>query len=188
MTEATSRSSAIAEPFRTTKSQRESVPWLNGAGMTQVVIATPRWRVSIAEEPRQSTFSTITGYDRLITPIGTVPIELSGPATEHELADGAARVVHSIQPLTTLRFAGEWAPMCRASAPTRALNVMGKRGQVGTSVQIGPLDTPDPDTVRIYLEISTETAVVVPPGSLHLPTNFEQYATIVIAAEGIWSR
>lgn len=180
MSESPVWTSWAATPLRTNKSERIAVPWLNGAGMTSVVFETPRWRISIAEEPRESRFSTIVGYDRVIIPIGAVPLELSDPADATET--GATGMTHLIEPLTTFRFPGEWAPTCRATHPTRALNVMTARGHVDMSVTIGAPIRAHIDTVRVYLEIDTETALLVPPGCPDLPTNFGLTATAVLTA------
>ncbi|SEM50215.1 HutD family protein [Rhodococcus maanshanensis] len=155
--------------FRTTASDRRVVPWLNGQGTTQVVAETGDWRVSIADEPLESTFSVIAGYDRLIIPIGSVALELTGPpfsATE----DGRGAVTpvcHIVEPLHTFAFPGEWAPASRASSSTRALNVMTRRGVADMAVEIGTSEIPDRSgSVRICLDLATEDALIVPPGEL----------------------
>ncbi|MGW6376066.1 HutD family protein [Rhodococcus sp. NPDC055112] len=160
------------------------VPWLNGRGTTQVVAATDRWRVSIAEEPTESRFSVIEGYDRLIVPIGSVSLELAGPpySAAPEGIDVGTVVHHVVEPLQTLAFPGEWAPTSRASSRTRALNVMARRGEVGMTVEIGPTEIPDRSgSVRICLDLATEDALIVPPGELMPSVEPGRYAIISIS-------
>ena len=147
---------------RTTRDDRESVRWRNGQGTTQVVAETDLWRVSIADEPTSSTFSVIDGYDRFFIPIGAVPIELSGaPLGSEEL--GVVR--HVVAPLETIEFPGEWAPQCRVETPTRALNVMVRRGLASATVRIGePPAVADPDALLVLVDPATEDAVLLPPG------------------------
>ncbi|WP_345344525.1 HutD family protein [Rhodococcus olei] len=160
------------------------VPWLNGQGTTQVVAETGDWRVSIAEEPLESTFSVIAGYDRLIIPIGSVALELTGPpfsATEDGL-DAAIVVRHVIEPLQSFAFPGEWAPTSRAASRTRALNVMARRGVADMMVEIGSSEIPDRSgSVRICLDLATEDALVVPPGELMPPVRPGRCAIISIS-------
>ncbi|MFE3289219.1 HutD family protein [Rhodococcus sp. NPDC059234] len=167
--------------FRTTVSDRRVVPWLNGQGTTQVVAETDNWRVSIAEEPLQSTFSVIEGYDRLITPIGSVALELTGPpfsATPDGL-DAGTVVRHVVEPLHVFAFPGEWAPTSRATGRTRALNVMTRRGVVDMTVEIGSSAIPDrSSSVRICLDLVTEDALIVPPGEV-MPSGGEGSRAII---------
>ncbi|PTR25759.1 hypothetical protein C8K36_106192 [Rhodococcus sp. OK519] len=144
---------------RTTRDDRVSVRWRNGQGTTQVVAETELWRVSIADEPTSSTFSVIDGYDRLFMPIGEVPIELTG-------ADDASGVVRRVvEPLQTIAFPGEWAPECRVEAPSRALNVMVRRGAATATMRFGePPRVADPTALLVLVDPVTETAVLLPPG------------------------
>lgn len=147
---------------RTTRDDRESVRWRNGQGTTQVVAETDLWRVSIADEPTSSTFSVIDGFDRFFTPIGAVPIELSGAPSASE-APGVVR--HVVEPLQTIAFPGEWAPQCRVETPTRALNVMVRRGWATATVRIGePPVVADPAALLVLVDPVTEDAVLLPPG------------------------
>ncbi|WP_241566132.1 HutD family protein [Prescottella agglutinans] len=147
---------------RTTRDDRESVRWRNGQGTTQVIAETDLWRVSIADEPTSSTFSVIDGYDRFFVPIGAVPIELSGPPFGSE-APGVVR--HVVAPLQTIEFPGEWAPRCRVETPTRALNVMVRRGRATATVRIGePPAVADPAALLVLVDPVTEDAVLLPPG------------------------
>ncbi|GAB2634370.1 HutD family protein [Prescottella soli] len=148
----------------TTRDDRESVRWRNGQGTTQVVAETDLWRVSIADEPTSSTFSVIDGYDRFFIPVGAVPIELSGAPFASEASETGV-VRHVVEPLQTFAFPGEWAPQCRVETPTRALNVMARRGRATATVRIGePPAVADPDALLILVDPVTEDAVLLPPG------------------------
>lgn len=144
-----------APALRTSRADRESVRWRNGQGTTQVVAETELWRVSIADEPTSSTFSVIDDYDRLFMPIGEVSIELTGADAVH----------HVVAPLETIEFPGEWAPACRVEAPTRALNVMVRRGMATATMLIGrPPRAADPTALVVLVDPVTEAAVLLPPG------------------------
>lgn len=188
MTNRTSGETEYGTPsFRTAASDRRVVPWLNGQGTTQVVAATDQWRVSIAEEPTESRFSVIEGYDRLITPIGSVSLELAGPpfVAAPGSVDAATVVRHVVDPLHTLAFPGEWAPASRASSRTRALNVMGRRGEVDMTVEIGSAEIPDDSaSVRIFLDLVTEAALIVPPGEPMPPVPRGRCALVSISPAG----
>ncbi|MGO4203205.1 HutD family protein [Rhodococcus sp. TAF43] len=155
---------------RTTRDDRVSVRWRNGQGTTQVVAETDLWRVSIADEPTSSTFSVIDGFDRLFMPIGAVPIELTGapfgPGADPDAPDAAAGVVrHVVAPLQTIAFPGEWAPGCRVEAPTRALNVMVRRGAATATMRFGePPRAADPAALVVLVDPVTEEAVLLPAG------------------------
>lgn len=152
---------------RTTRDDRVSVRWRNGQGTTQVVAETDLWRVSIADEPTASNFSVIDGYDRLFMPIGDVPIELTGAPLAPETVEGAApgAVRHVVAPLETMAFPGEWAPQCRVATPTRALNVMVRRGAATATMRFGaPPRVADPAALLVLVDPATEEAVLLPPG------------------------
>ncbi|SDD21868.1 HutD family protein [Rhodococcus tukisamuensis] len=173
--------------FRTTASDRTVVPWLNGQGTTQVVAETGDWRVSIADEPLESTFSVIAGYDRLIIPIGSVALELTGPpfSATGDGVDAVTVVRHVIEPLQTFAFPGEWAPTSRASRRTRALNVMTRRGVADMTVEIGSSEIPDrSSSARICLDLATEEALIVPPGEPMPPVPRGRCALISISPAG----
>ncbi|WP_137872340.1 HutD family protein [Rhodococcus sp. Q] len=170
--------------FRTTASDRTVVPWLNGQGTTQVVAETGDWRVSIAEEPLESTFSVIAGYDRLIIPIGSVALELTGPpfSAPPDGLDAVSVVRHVIEPLQIFAFPGEWAPTSRASSRTRALNVMTRRGAADMTVEIGSSEISGRSgSVRICLDLATEDALIVPPGELMPPVGPGSWAIISLS-------
>ncbi|NKS96293.1 hypothetical protein GS498_01210 [Rhodococcus hoagii] len=146
-----------APALRSTRDDRATVRWRNGQGTTQVVAETETWRVSIADEPTASTFSVIDGYDRLFMPIGGVPVELTGAG------DATPRTV---APLETTAFAGEWAPACRVETPTRALNVMVRRGAATATMRFGePPRTADPTELVVLVDPVTELALLLPPGN-----------------------
>lgn len=170
-------------PFRTFVSDREVVPWLDGQGTTQVVAAADQWRVTITEEPTEWKFSVMEEYDRLLTPIGSVPIELAGRPFRAPWVEVATEVHHRVEPLETFAFPGEWAPMSRASRRTRTLNVMGRRGLVRMRVQVGSTAIPvHPGSVRIYVDLASEAAVIMPPGDFEPPSCPGMCAVISIAS------
>ena len=165
---------------RTTREDRESVRWRNGQGTTQVVAETDLWRVSIADEPTSSTFSVIDGFDRFFMPIGAVPIELSGAPSEPE-APGVVR--HVVAPLQTFAFPGEWAPQCRVETPTRALNVMVRRGRATATVRVGePPAVADPAALLVLVDPVTEEAVLLPPGCTDAFAMTDPCAVLTITA------
>lgn len=164
----------------TARSQRQTTPWLNGQGSTQVVLATGAWRISVADEPLVSKFSVFAGYDRVIMPIGRVSLHLEDPQrhTEPGTRPSLSKVV---RPLVSFAFPGEWAPVCRSSAPTRALNVMTKRGAAAVAIRMKQPNPPAvSDALRLYFDVETEVALVVPPGAQHEPVHSGRYVLITI--------
>lgn len=165
---------------------REVVRWRNGQGTTQVVAEAELWRVSIADEPTESTFSVIEDMDRLLTPIGSEPMDLIGPALEQPVRGSTDDVVrYRVEPLQTFAFPGEWAPQGRVARPSRALNVMGRRGRVEMTVRIGDPSVPvATDAVRIYVDLATEDAMILPPGDFAAPNWSGTCAVVSIAFTG----
>ena len=98
-----------------------SSPWRNGAGATRELAtaadATGRilWRISVADLDRDAPFSTFPGLDRLLVALG--PLRLTVDGRQRRLAAG-----------DQVRFAGEAPVAVALAAPTRALNVMTRRG------------------------------------------------------------
>lgn len=139
----------------TDRSRRHPQPWVNGQGTTEVIAATDDWRVSVADVPTSSAFSSIAGFDRLFVPLGEESIEFDSPTTGR---------VHRVQPLRPFAFPGEWAPVCRIGAPTRALNVMTRRDTSVAEIHVGaepaPLDTAG---TRIFVSVDSEKAIIAPP-------------------------
>lgn len=160
--------------IRTTRADRKSVRWRNGQGTTQVVAETDLWRVSIADEPTSSTFSVMDGFDRLFMPIGEVPIELTGSD------DVVPRVV---TPLQTIAFPGEWAPACRVETPTRALNVMARRGVIAATMRFGePPRVADAAALVVLVDPASEDAVLLPPGCVDPVEMTDPCAIVTITA------
>ncbi|WP_254699061.1 HutD family protein [Rhodococcus sp. SGAir0479] len=169
---------------RTSRDDRVTVRWRNGQGTTQVIAETEWWRVSIADEPTSSTFSVIEGYDRLIMPLGTVSMELSGTPSGAEFApDGVAR--HVVAPLQTFAFPGEWAPRGRVDTPTRALNVMVRRDAATATMRLGTRPgEADPAALLVLVDPVTEEAIVVPPGSTDAFTAGDPCAVVTVTTFG----
>jgi uncharacterized protein len=117
-----------------------ATPWRNGGGTTYEIAAEPEgsdladfdWRVSIAEVAAPGPFSAFAGVDRSLTLI-------DGPGLELTI-DG---VRHVLQPLETVRFAGESMTVGAIPyGPTRDLNVMTRRDLVHASVELVEVDGP----------------------------------------------
>ncbi|MFI6358608.1 HutD family protein [Streptomyces sp. NPDC050743] len=96
-------------------------PWRNGAGATrQLATGTDAsgrvlWRISVADLDRDAPFSTFPALDRLFVALG--PLRLTVDGRQQRLAaDDQAR------------FAGEASVAVVLGTPTRALNVMTRRG------------------------------------------------------------
>jgi environmental stress-induced protein Ves len=100
------------------RSDRQRVPWKNGAGATEVIATgegqPAAWRISVADlGPARTTFSSFPGLHRVFTVVGDHGVTLSW----------GSRTV-DLDPLVPLPFDGELAPDCVASGPTSAFNVM----------------------------------------------------------------
>ncbi|WP_173007945.1 HutD family protein [Mycolicibacterium sp. P1-18] len=100
------------------RSDRQRIPWANGAGATEVVATgegrPSAWRVSVADlSPARTTFSAFPGLDRVFTVVGDSGVTLSWPGRSVDL-----------DPLEPYAFDGGQAPDCVASGPTSAFNVM----------------------------------------------------------------
>jgi environmental stress-induced protein Ves len=99
-------------------SDRQRIPWKNGAGATEVVATgdgrPPAWRISVADlGAARTTFSSFPGLDRVFTVVGDHGVTLSW----------AGRSV-DLRPLEPHAFSGQLAPDCVPSGPTSAFNVM----------------------------------------------------------------
>ncbi len=112
-------------PIRLPAAARQAQPWVNGQGVTTPVTcgpatgpgAQPLWWVNIARIPGDCDFSELVGIDRLFMPLEDVPLTLD--------LDGPRAAAY----LEVIGFAGEMAPRCTAAGPTRALNLMLRRGR-----------------------------------------------------------
>ena len=102
-------------------SQVAPVPWANGAGATRELAAVRgaggemRWRVSVADLDRDACFSVLPGIDRLFVALGPLDLFVEGRRSALVAGD-------------MVRFAGETAVAVHVDRPTRALNVMTRRG------------------------------------------------------------
>ena len=100
----------------------QTKPWKNGQGTTRDILLSPEAedfdiRVSLADIPRESTFSAFPGITRHIT-------LLAGDAMTLAFADGNAE---HLRPMVPLTFDSGQTPFCQASAGTvRVLNVMAR--------------------------------------------------------------
>jgi environmental stress-induced protein Ves len=106
----------------------KSMPWKNGMGVTQEVIAHPPgsdmasfgWRVSIAHVGADGPFSVFAGIDRTIA-------LLDGAGLYLDMPDGAVELSPRSDPLS---FSGDLKISSRnRNGPTIDLNIMTRRGQ-----------------------------------------------------------
>jgi environmental stress-induced protein Ves len=117
--------------------------WANGAGTTRQVSAEPDrsgidsfdWRVSIADVVGECSFSAFPGIDRTILLVEGRVMVLAIDGVECRL-----------DPLAPVRFGGEADVRCSVpDGPTRDLNIMCRRGEWSTSVEV--LDARKPVSV-----------------------------------------
>lgn len=132
----------LLDPTRVTP-----VPWLNGAGVTRELRSdtapdgTLRWRISVADLVGSAEFSTFPGLDRLFVPLGPLQLTVEGRVQSCEAGD-------------QVRFSGEAQVTSTIPAPTRALNVMTRRGLCRAEVALrsrNGSDSPDPSVVATVL-------------------------------------
>ncbi|MFF0452925.1 HutD family protein [Nocardia africana] len=96
-------------------------PWRNGGGATrELAVSTAPcgnilWRISVADLDRDAAFSVFPGMDRLFTALGTLRLIVDGSPVD---------MLAGCQ----MRFTGETPVSVSLPAPTRALNVMTRRG------------------------------------------------------------
>lgn len=132
-------------------------PWRNGAGTTRELAAATDpagellWRISVADLDRGSAFSTFPDTDRLFVALG--PLRLT--------VDGADRV---LQAGDQMRFDGEAAVTATVAAPTRALNVMTRRGRFHAEVTLHTRGSAaeSPEVVTVDLGDRTAEVRLVP--------------------------
>ena len=109
----------------------EAVPWRNGAGTTRELAAMlcpdgqPLWRVSVGELPEDAAFSVYPEVDRVFVALGAMVLVID--AMSVRLAAGEQ-----------VRFPGEATVMVKPERPTRALNVMTRRGLCRAEVGVRP--------------------------------------------------
>lgn len=129
-------------------SQVAPTPWRNGAGATRELTTETDasgqvlWRISVADLDRDAPFSTFPGLDRLFVALG--PLRLTVDGRQQPLAAG-----------DQARFAGEAPVTVALDAPTRALNVMTRRGACRAEVTLRPASAP-----RLPADVTTLTVLL----------------------------
>ena len=128
------------------RSRRQCQLWANGQGVSESVTwhfpdvsgDEILWRVNIADIPGDCDFSELAGIDRQFMLLDDVHLTLD---LDHR---------RTVRPLDRVDFAGEMAPVCRASGPARALNLLLRRGRAVGNLQLvditRPIDLPLPQT------------------------------------------
>ncbi|MGY4744721.1 HutD/Ves family protein [Streptomyces sp. ATMOS53] len=129
-------------------SQVAPTPWRNGAGATRELTTETDasgqvlWRISVADLDRDAPFSTFPGLDRLFVALG--PLRLTVDGRQQPLAAG-----------DQARFAGEAPVTVALDAPTRALNVMTRRGACRAEVTLRLASAP-----RLPADVTTLTVLL----------------------------
>jgi environmental stress-induced protein Ves len=128
------------------------MPWKNGMGVTEEVLAFPPdgdlstfgWRVSIAHVGTDGPFSLFPGIDRTIA-------LLDGEGLFLDLPDRTVELAPSGDPFA---FSGDVRISSRNKAgPTIDLNVMTRRGQFRHDMRrlaAGPIDIDRPATILVF--------------------------------------
>ncbi|MFF0085890.1 HutD family protein [Streptomyces canus] len=122
--------SGILDPSRVAPA-----PWRNAAGATRELAtgtdASGRvlWRISVADLDRDAPFSTFPGLDRLFVALGPLQLTIDGRQQGLAVGDQA-------------RFTGEAPVTVALDTPTRALNVMTRRGACRAEVTLRPATAP----------------------------------------------
>lgn len=129
------------------------VPWRNGAGATRELASWSdedgtSWRISVADLDRDAPFSTFTGLDRLFVALGAIRLRVDG--TVVQLAAGEQT-----------RFPGEACVSVDLEGPTRALNVMTRRGTWRADVVCRSADRPATPTTHATVPLGELTADVL---------------------------
>lgn len=126
-------------------------PWANRLGATRELAVCRGadgevdWRVSVADLDRDARFSTFPGIDRLFVALG--PLSLLVDGQPREMATGGMA-----------RFAGEAAVEVRLERPTRALNVMTRRGVVRGEVRLRDRSLPAPADADLIVDLGARDA------------------------------
>lgn len=103
--------------------------WRNGAGTTRPLVSSEAsdgsllWRVSVAELDDAAEFSGFPDLNRLFVPLGSLSLTVNGSEQHCQAGD-------------QVRFAGEASVSARTRTPTRALNVMTRRGRYRAEVSL----------------------------------------------------
>ena len=131
----------------------DPVPWANGAGTTrELALARDAegqtlWRVSLADLDQSASFSSVPGLDRIFPPLGSVRLTIDG--TTVDLTAGEQ-----------VRFPGEAVVAVVLSRPTRALNVMTRRGRCVAQVTLRPADAPAGGEATVSVDLGERIAEV----------------------------
>ncbi|TWD47966.1 hypothetical protein FB480_11056 [Agrobacterium vitis] len=156
------------------RSSYKRMPWKNGKGLTEEIMAFPLgctmetfdWRLSIAHVGEDGPFSIFPGVDRSIA-------LLDGEGLRLDLPDGdSTELAPYGQPFA---FAGEWTiSSTNLDGPTIDLNIMTRRGRYQHSMHryrsVEPLRIrADHDTILVFktaaLVETSERAITVDPFS-----------------------
>jgi uncharacterized protein len=157
----------------------EPQPWVNGGGVTRVLVAGRAadshhpfdWRLSIADVD-SGEFSALPGIDRVITQVDGPPMTLD--------VDGVAV---ALEPFVPFRFAGESRTSARTLGPARDFNVMTRRTECQATVEIrnrpGRLPTAGADLVYV-VPLKGSASVSVAGG---LPVALGRYDLAVVTVD-----
>ncbi len=133
--------------------EAEAIPWRNGAGTTREVAFSidgdgrTSWRISVADLDRDSHFSLFPHMDRIFVPLAPLTLTVDGVVTHLATGDQT-------------RFAGESAVSVSLVAPTRALNVMTRRGQCRAEVDLRDIGAPARTAAYASINLGTKAADV----------------------------
>ena len=131
----------------------DPVPWANGAGTTRELARVTEaegvtvWRVSVADLERSAPFSSLPGLDRIFVPLGLVRLTIDGTSIDVEAGE-------------QVRFPGEAVVAVVLSRPTRALNVMTRRGRCVAQVALRPADAPARGEGTVSVDLGERIAEV----------------------------
>lgn len=130
------------------------VPWRNGAGETRELArwperaADPEWRVSLADLREPAAFSSFPGVERLFVPLGSVRLVVG-------------RLTMDLQAGDQVRFPGEEAAHVVPLKPTRALNVMTRRGPIAGCVVLQPMGSPAVQGTDMRVRLHNQVADIL---------------------------
>jgi environmental stress-induced protein Ves len=117
-------------------------PWKNGGGIAHRIAISPpdaesdfAWQANLAEISADGPFSHYPGIDRHF-------VIAAGNGVELKIVADDVAFAQEVRPLQApFAFRGDWSVHCRLlDGPTRAFNILTRRGRVGASVQIAALE------------------------------------------------
>lgn len=139
----------------------DPVPWDNGAGSTRELAVKHDpdgrilWRVSVADLDQNAGFSCFPGLERLFVALGPLVLAIDGRG----VILGAGEAVS---------FAGEAEVAVRLDRPTRALNVMTRRGAARADVHLRDHCAPAHPGVSLSIDVRSHVAdVLLATGTSH---------------------